>query len=371
LLPGQIYTVSSFEPAGWTEAAEGHHTLVFWLAEANGTALAETAIVKHRKILSKLAPATVTTYPYRPLVEEFSSSSCNACASRNRTLQPIFDALADSISVLKYQMNFPGSGDPYYTGEGGQRRLFYNVLDIPAICLDGKKESGSGTNKLLAALREKIQSPAYLDLAFDTLALDADTNVYVVLKVRSSVPMDGVLQTVVLEGQTENNAATNGETSFHHVMLKMLPGADGLPVSLAPDTVYMFRFAYDMKKTFMEEADDLKVVCFLQAYGDTVLQSALGDVTMRIQAVPDLANERTEGYTRLAVYPNPASEAVVLPALDRATVEVFNMAGRRVFHRYGVQGDYRLDVRDFRPGIYVIRVVEAGRTAWAKISVVR
>ncbi|MDE6308489.1 MAG: T9SS type A sorting domain-containing protein, partial [Bacteroidales bacterium] len=83
------------------------------------------------------------------------------------------------------------------------------------------------------------------------------------------------------------------------------------------------------------------------------------------------ANERTEAYAHLAVYPNPASEAVVLPALDRATVEVFNMAGRRVFHQYGVQGDYRLDVRDFRPGIYVIRVVEAGRTAWAKISVVR
>ncbi|MDE6107030.1 MAG: hypothetical protein K2F84_08040, partial [Bacteroidales bacterium] len=95
LLPGQTYTVSSFEPAGWAQAAEGHHTLVFWLAEANGTALAETAIVKHRKILSKLAPATVTTYPYRPLVEEFSSSSCNTCAPRNKALQPIFDALAD------------------------------------------------------------------------------------------------------------------------------------------------------------------------------------------------------------------------------------------------------------------------------------
>ena len=74
---------------------------------------------------------------------------------------------------------------------------------------------------------------------------------------------------------------------------------------------------------------------------------------------------------RLTVYPNPASEEVMLPALNAATVEVFDMGGYRVFHRYGVQGDYRLNVRDFRPGIYVIRVVEANRTAWSKISVVR
>ncbi|MDE5743592.1 MAG: hypothetical protein K2H62_04485, partial [Bacteroidales bacterium] len=184
LYPGQTYSMARFTPEGWAQAAEGHHTLVFWLAEADGVALAETAVSKQRKVLSKLAPATVTTYPCRPLVEEFSSSTCSACAWRNKSLQPIFEALADSISVVKYQMNFPGSGDPYYTGEGGLRSFFYNVLDIPAICLDGKKESGSSTGKLLAALREKIQSSAYVDLTFDTLALDADTNVYVVLKVR-------------------------------------------------------------------------------------------------------------------------------------------------------------------------------------------
>ena len=94
---------------------------------------------------------------------------------------------------------------------------------------------------------------------------------------------------------------------------------------------------------------------------------------MRIDKVPDLetANERTAPYVSLAVYPNPAAEEVTLPALNAATVEVFNMAGHRVFHRYGVQGDYRLNVRDFRPGIYVIWVVEANRTAWAKISVMR
>lgn len=375
LLPGQSHTVSGFKPAGWAEASEGHHTVVFWLAEADGVALAETAVSKQYKTLSKVNPATVTAYNYKPLVEEFSSSSCSTCAPRNKALQPIFNELGDRISVLKYQMNFPGNGDPYYTGDGGLRKNFYNILAVPDIYLNGRKDQGTGgTTGMRSRFMEKIDAPAYFGVAFDTLALDADTNVYIAVKVRSSVPMDGVrLQTVVIEGTTEKNASTNGETSFHHVMLKMLPDANGVKINLIPDTVYTFRYAYDMKKTFMEEADDLKVVCFLQAGNDTVLQSAIGDVDMRIDAapVPGVANEKAVAYASLSVYPNPASEEVTLQALEAATVEVFNMAGRRVFHQYGLSGDYQLNVRDFHPGVYVIRVMEAGRNAWAKISVVR
>ncbi|MDE6515629.1 MAG: T9SS type A sorting domain-containing protein [Bacteroidales bacterium] len=374
LYPGQTHTASYFTPEGWAQAAEGHHTVVFWLAEANGVALSETAVSKQRKVLSKLNPATVKTYNYKPLVEEFSSSSCSACAPENKKLQPVFNELGDSISVLKYQMDFPGKGDPYYTGDGGMRKRFYNIQAVPSLYLNGDKDPGTGgTGGLLNRIREAINAPVYFDLAYDTLALDANENVYIALKVRASAPMDVVLQTTVLEGQTEKNAGTNGETSFYHVMLKMLPDANGVKISLKPDTVYTFRYAYSMKKTFMEEADDLKVICFLQAGDNTVLQSAIGDVKMRIDAapVPGVANERSEMYALLSVYPNPASEEVLLPALDKATVEVFNMAGRRVFHQYGVQGDYRLDVRNFRPGIYVIKVMEENRTAWAKISVVR
>ena len=374
LLPGQTHTVTGFEPAGWAEAAEGHHVVVFWLAEADGVALAETEVVKQRKFVSKVNAETLTTYAYKPLVEEFSSSSCVTCAPRNKSLQPVFNELGDRISVVKYQMNFPGKGDPYYTGDGGQRKLFYNIQAVPDFYLNGRAESTSGgAEGMRGRFMEKIGAPTFFDVTFDTLALDADTNIYIALKVRSSLPMGNVrLHTVVLEKQTEGNASTNGETAFHHVMLKMLPDGNGLTVDLDPDSVYTFRYAYGMNKTFMEDAGDLAVICFLQADNDTVLQSAIGDVKMRIDASPvwPLLNERS-GYVPLTVYPNPASEEIMLPALNAATVEVFNMAGHRVFHRYGVQGDCRLDVRNFRPGIYVLRVVEDNRTAWAKISVVR
>lgn len=374
LMPGETYTLSGFKPAGWETAVKGHHAVEFWLSEADGVALSESAIVKTVKTLSLIDPETFPTYAYKPLVEEFSSSSCSSCKPRNETLKPVFEELGDRISVVKYQMYWPGKGDPYYTDEGGVRKFFYDIYNVPEIFLNGRRDPASGgAAGMKARFSEKINAAAWFNMAFDTLALDADTNIYVVFNVQSSVPMDGLrLHTVVLERQTEGNAGSNGETEFHHVALKMLPDGKGQPLSLEPDSVYTFRYAFDMKRTFMEEADDLKVVCFLQADNDSVMQSAIGDVKMRIATAPDLpVAVETTAWVSLPVYPNPASDNLYLKGLRAAMVEVFDMAGRRKYRQTGIDGDYVLDVRHYRPGFYLIRVTEGARVAYAKISVAR
>lgn len=375
LMPGEAYTFSGFKPAGWEQATKGHHTLNFRLAEANGLALSEPAVTVQSKTLSLIDETTFRTYAYKPLVEEFSSSSCSSCKPRNAILKPVFEALGDRISVIKYQMYWPGNGDPYYMEDGGIRKLFYDIYNAPEIFLNGRHDPASGGEAgFQTRFSEKIGAASWFDITLDTLALDNDTNIYIVGRLRASVPMDGLrLHTVVLEGQTEGNVGSNGETKFHHVALKMLPDGKGQPVEFKPDTVYTFRYAYDMKRTFMEEADDLKVVCFLQAADDSVMQSAIGDVTMRIASVPisPVANETAAASEILPVYPNPASETVYLHGLNAATVEVFNMAGRRIYRQDGVNGDLSLDVRHYRPGFYIVKVIRPQGIAWAKICVVR
>lgn len=375
LMPDAAYTLSGFKPAGWEQAAKGHHTVSFRLIEANGIALSAEAVTVQAKTLSLIDETTFRTYAYKPLIEEFSSSSCGTCKPRNEALKPVFESLGDRISVVKYQMYWPGNGDPYYIEEGGIRKLFYDIYNVPEIFLNGRHDPASGGSAgMQARFAEKIGAASWFNLTLDTLALDNDTNIYIVCSLRASVPMDGLrLHTVVLEGQTEGNASTNKETEFHHVALKMLPDGKGQPVELKPDTVYTFRYAYDMKRTFMEEADDLKVVCFLQAADDSVMQSAIGDVKMRIASVPisPVANELKAACEILPVYPNPASETVYLHGLNAATVEVFNMAGRRVYRQDGVNGDLVLDVRHYRPGFYILYVREAGRTAMAKLCIIR
>ena len=52
----------------------------------------------------------------------------------------------DQYSMLKYQMSWPGSCDPYYTLEGGDRRNYYNVNAVPDVILDGNVWQGNSSS---------------------------------------------------------------------------------------------------------------------------------------------------------------------------------------------------------------------------------
>ena len=58
----------------------------------------------------------------------------------------------------------------------------------------------------------------------------------------------------------------NGEKEWHHVMMKMLPDAEGNITTLKAGEYQRFEFTYDMEATFMEEADDLEVAVWIQNY---------------------------------------------------------------------------------------------------------
>ncbi|MDE7148971.1 MAG: hypothetical protein K2O01_00955, partial [Bacteroidales bacterium] len=86
LLPGETYRKSNFQPADWDAAAYGRHKVEFWLSKVDGTAVAEADIVKTVKYLTNINPLSADVYPFRPLVEQFTSSTCGPCANLNTVL---------------------------------------------------------------------------------------------------------------------------------------------------------------------------------------------------------------------------------------------------------------------------------------------
>ncbi|MDE6113151.1 MAG: T9SS type A sorting domain-containing protein, partial [Bacteroidales bacterium] len=278
--PGQTYVQENFVPEGWDATAYGKHTLEFWISKVNGNDIANPA--KKTKYLTNLNPATAQKYPYHPLVEHFSASSCPACTPLNERMNPIYAELGDAISLVKYPTDFPNQGDPYATNEVDTRRFYYNIGGVPTIVLDGKVLFLQGTyDEITAYLKDTMLAAAkkqvYFDMKFDTLAVDAAQNIHITLKVKAVGGAENViLHTAVVEGTTYGNATTNGETEFHNVLMKMLPNASGQKVNLAPDTVYTFDYVYDMTQTHMEEFTDLQAICFMQTESGEVLQSVMG-----------------------------------------------------------------------------------------------
>ncbi|MDE6515630.1 MAG: hypothetical protein K2L03_06290, partial [Bacteroidales bacterium] len=277
LLPDEVYVRNNFQPEGWDASAYGKHTVEFWLSKVNGTAIAEDKIQKQVKYLTNIDPAESPSYQFRPLVEHFSASTCPPCASVNSAMNPVYADLGDTISLIKYQMDFPGNGDPYYTEEGVARREYYGVNSVPTLIMDGSPLKLTDVNDVRAQMLNATKKRVYYGMWFDTVAMDENQHIHVCLKVKAVGGVENVvLHTVVEEGTTYGNVGTNGETEFHNVMMKMLPDANGAKMALLkPDTVYTFTYVYDMTQTNMEEFTDLSVVCFLQTESGEVLQSVI------------------------------------------------------------------------------------------------
>ncbi len=259
------------------ELSAGAYNLKVWVSDVNGATGADDA--PGNDTLAKVIRIPVQTVPRKPFFEEFTSSTCGPCASfNNSVLNPFINQNGDEIVLVKYQMNWPGSGDPYYTAEGGSRRTYYGVNAVPMLFVDGKNvaTSSAGVN---TAFNNSIDNIAFVDIA-GHYTIDG-TTVSIDASVTSYTDIDNAtLHVVIFEGITTENKRTNGETEFHHVMMRLLPDGNGTAASLVTNQPLQINHEVDMTGTNVEEMSDLFVAIFLQDnQSKEVFQAAYADLS--------------------------------------------------------------------------------------------
>ncbi|MFA6951159.1 MAG: hypothetical protein WCQ70_10785, partial [Lentimicrobiaceae bacterium] len=110
----------------------GVQNLKVWISNVNGTNVPDN--VPGNDTISKILRIPTQTLRRVPFYEEFTSSTCSPCASFNgSTLNPFIALKGDQLVLVKYQMNWPNNGDPYYTNEGGMRRDYYGLNGVPML----------------------------------------------------------------------------------------------------------------------------------------------------------------------------------------------------------------------------------------------
>ncbi len=238
----------------------GEYQLRAWINKVNGApdnnAANDTAVTSVQR-----ASLVINR---RPLFEEFTSSTCNPCASFNTSFNPWTQQHENDITLIKYQMNWPGSGDPYYTPEGGVRKTYYGVGFVPDLYVNGA-QTATDIGAVNTAFNSAIQQPGVLEIngkhTISNKIISGDVTIL------PFAHFTGVrLYVVVMEKVTHNNATTNGETSFHHVMMKMIPDANGTAIELFDRTPYTYTYSMDLSGTHIEEFNDLIVGIFVQQY---------------------------------------------------------------------------------------------------------
>ena len=197
-----------------------------------------------------------------PMIEHFSSSTCGPCVNVNTTMLNFCNNNAGRFTYTKYQMNWPGNGDPYYTEEGGVRRTYYGVNAVPQCFLDGEDQGYAAVQQ--SVFDQHAERTAFMDIrgSFvvegNTITVKADIMPYIDADARVFISVN--------EKETHGNVGSNGETSFHHIFMKMLPNAQGTSLSFVATELQHLEFTQDMSGTHVEEMSDLEVSIWVQNY---------------------------------------------------------------------------------------------------------
>ncbi len=328
------------------------------------------------------------------LIETFTSSTCGPCNPGNINLEGLLaNATNDGKQVsLKYQMNWPGNGDPYYTDEGQVRRDVYGIGGIPASRLDGNTEYNTGSltqnhlNTAYAVPAEAAITAYYtINEAAKTVDVEVDVEMF------NNTPPGIRLYVAIFEYETNNNVESNGENAFFHVMKKMLPDASGtvIPPLTAGEHYYWndsytFNGSYRLPNNsndFIDNATEHSVEQFADL-GVAVFVQQLSTREVYQAGYAQLSSAGFEGKDLIPslvnIYPNPTdnetSVAIQLVEAQNIKIDVYDVMGNVVYTETKPNVEqgrsvHAIETSALANGMYTLRVT-AGNDAVDKRLIV-
>jgi hypothetical protein len=371
IAPGASYSYTCTQP--WA-ATPGNYTVTTWISAVNG---ATPDPCPANDTLTKAVAVATQSTTRLPLYEEFSSSTCSPCASfSSSTFVPFETAHGTEFSLVKYQMNWPAetgfpNGDPYYTTEGGTRRTYYGVNGVPDLFIDGANSTMTSGGMVSELAAEAAKSTFFV---ITTAPTYTGTTATIPITINPYITGSFKVYAVVVEKTTTGNVGTNGETSWSHVMMKMLPNGSGTVVSFTAGTPYTHTYTQDLSTTHVEQMSDLQAVVFVQENTTKeVFQSANADILLT-------GIEEINSFGSLSVYPNPVSDFsninLNLNSSVNVSYKVYNLLGDVVYSEDAgilASGNHSLgfNVKNLTSGMYFISLQIGDKKITRKITVNR
>ena len=227
-----------------------------------------------------------------PMIEHFSSSTCTPCVAVDNDMMTLTNTNKGKYTYVKYPWNYPGVGDKYYIADCGVRGAYYEVSGVPTIVFDGTTTTKQPKQ---SNFDERYNTTSYVDIigAFDvngnTVNVTADIISYI------DMPNVRVFATVN-EKTTTGNVGSNGMTEFHHILMNMLSGVEGIDANFEAGKYQRYEFTLDMTTTNMEEINDLEVAVWIQNYESKEVHNShfLNEYTAHCYPVQNLSvNDKT------------------------------------------------------------------------------
>jgi hypothetical protein len=353
----------------WNPPGVGIYHLRIWATNINGGNDQNNS----NDTLHRFIDVSTVFTPKFPLFEMFTSSTCLVCKDANDNLKSVLDHYPGEYAVIKYPMNHPDAGDPYYTAECGIRATYYGVDSLPDMFVHG----------------DVVVDPLYIDtIQFNDLWAKSfmmfnptHTRSGNTINVSASIlPFENftqgslVVRFAVVESVTQNHVGTNGETIFYHTFKKFIPDATGVNLGQLQQAVFKTisrTYTFPTPNT-IENWNNIKVVVFVQdETTKKVFQAAYSQLASSIDD-----QELPKGIVSLA--PNPANGHTTVHFLmnepGEASVELIGMNGQVISNQSfrnlsnGVH-QYDLFTENLRAGIYLVKLNNGTTTETKRLMV--
>jgi hypothetical protein len=351
--------------------ALGTNKVKVWVTKVNG--VNEVALANDTAY--SVVYVASTTKPRNALVEEFSSSTCNPCASLNSTFDPLLNTnnpnTGGNVNVIKYQVNWPSPGnDPSYNSHCAGRVSHYGINAAPTAITNGKTEMVAHSQ---AEINAAIAVPAFADITANInvvgLNITASSTITPYVSIPSNSPLR--LHQVILQKFYNYPGATTTQKNYYHVMRKMNPNAWGAPVNVTDGVSFNTAFNHTLASTttpvqgsfdFWNTASPVfEYVVFVQdSISNDILQTGSASFSVNSVGFVDLKDDQ-----QIGVYPNPAKDfAAVAINLQKSSVvdiTIYDITGKIVYNNKGAQvqagkNEIKINTSDFATGTYNIVV---------------
>jgi thiol-disulfide isomerase/thioredoxin len=220
------------------------------------------------------------------LGENFTNTSCGPCYNADPTINRLANQYADRFAVIRYHVNWPSAGDPFYlfnTIENMARRSFYGVNAVPNMQIDGV-DRGYTYTQYETYLQQAMAIPSPLEVSITGVYNGVSRSGEIAIEVRA---MDVIsynnlkFQCVLTETGIQYNAP-NGIRVHNQTMRDMIPDANGESFTISQGDTVTFNRSFHVDPQINQ--DSCFIICFIQDSSTrTVLQSGkiqLPDITI-------------------------------------------------------------------------------------------
>jgi len=241
---------------------------------------------------------------------------------------------------------------------------WFEVVGYPTVWFDGVTAIvGTGQPMFpvfLPLYEERIDYPSNFNIEMEISNVEGiDYNVNTTIELLEGINTENLALFVVL---TESDLESPGVENQNFVARNIYPDGMGLAVDFSTQAIQTFNTIITLEDEYVFE--NCEVVVFIQNMDTKEIYQGTSKMMTEIVGMSKVKT------TELEVYPNPASNRLTIKYCSSIEqLQIYNQVGQLVKHTKSDSNILNLNMSEFGPGIYFIKVFSSNQVITRKLVI--